>query len=58
MKSDLRQELFGIASYEKITLKRVLFIIIAAFLCIFVIDILTSIAPKNYEVIHYALCYA
>ena len=36
MKSDLRQELFGIASYEKITLKRVLFIIIAAFLCIFV----------------------
>ena len=36
MKSDLRQELLGIASYEKITLKRVLFIIIAAFLCIFV----------------------
>ena len=36
MKSDLRQELFGIASYEKITLKRELFIIIAAFLCILV----------------------
>ena len=36
MKSDLRQELFGIASYEKITLKRVLFIIIASILCIFV----------------------
>ena len=36
MKADLRQELFGIASYEKITLRRVFFIIIAAFLCIFV----------------------
>lgn len=36
MNADLRQELFGIASYEKITLRRVLFIIIAAFLCIFV----------------------
>lgn len=34
MKADLRQELFGIASYEKITFKRVLFIIAATAFCI------------------------
>ena len=36
MKSDLRQELFGIASYEKVTLKRVLFIILATVFSIIV----------------------
>lgn len=33
MKADLRRELFGIASYEKITFKRVLFIIGATVFC-------------------------
>jgi len=36
MKSDLRQELFGIAANEKITLIRVIFIIIAVLFSIFI----------------------